>query len=357
MERWLAKTLVIFGVFLIPFGSTLLPFKVAAWFQKRGEKGKRFLSCMMCFGGGVFLATYILHMAPEVRYLLQESLMEHYHIVYPVPDLIMAVGFFLVMFMEKIIICINARKGQEKKKQEAEVDTAKTDNAINVSVVYTNPVVCLENGDPAFPESKKIPQENTQENGLDTHGHSHEADLLKDNNSTRAIVLLVAISFHRTFEGMSMGLQSTVQSVWHLFVAVMCHEVIIGFSMGLEFVRYKWPLKRMFLACLLCNLFMPLGATIGTLVSEIGNSSATDFDLLTGVLQGIATGTFIYVTFFEILAVEMDCHSTGMSQPLSVLLGFLVMAALFAIPEQNVEIDMLGAVQNNRTFEATTVTY
>lgn len=114
MERWVAKIIALIGVFIIPFICTLLPVKVAAIFEKHGEKGKTLLSCLMCFGGGVFFATFILHMGPEVRNILHVALIEPYGITYPVADLIMGVGFFMVMFMEKLVLSLNQRKKQHK---------------------------------------------------------------------------------------------------------------------------------------------------------------------------------------------------------------------------------------------------
>jgi len=37
------------------------------WIERQGDRGKRILCLLMCFGGGIFLATYLLHMGPEVR--------------------------------------------------------------------------------------------------------------------------------------------------------------------------------------------------------------------------------------------------------------------------------------------------
>ena len=112
----------------------------------------------------------------------------------------------------------------------------------------------------------------------------------------------------------------------------MCHETVIGFSLGLEFVRNGWKVHRICLACVLCSLIMPTGCIIGTVISEVGNANSATFDLMNGVLQAIATGTFIYVTFFEILQDEISAHDTDVCKMLSVLAGFLVMAALCTIP-------------------------
>ena len=184
-----------------------------------------------------------------------------------------------------------------------------------------------------------------------THAHGHEAALLQDTHSTRALILLVALSLHRIFEGLSVGLQHSAHSVLSLFIAVMCHEAVIGFSLGLEFVKNKWPLRRMVLACVLCSLIMPLGTAIGTVVTEMGDTNAAKFDLMNGILQGIATGTFIYVTFFEILQEEMDPHETGIAKAFAVLVGFVVMAALCAIPEKD---DMLSLTNGHRMLKNAT---
>ena len=74
------------------------------------------MSWLMCFGGGVFFATYILHMTTEVRLILEPALLEPYNINYPLPELLMAVGFFIVMFLE--IVAMDWGKKQAKKNQQ-----------------------------------------------------------------------------------------------------------------------------------------------------------------------------------------------------------------------------------------------
>ena len=44
----------------------------------------------MCFGGGVFFATYMLHMNPEVHEILHYALIKPNHITYPLADLLIA---------------------------------------------------------------------------------------------------------------------------------------------------------------------------------------------------------------------------------------------------------------------------
>ena len=103
MERWVAKVIALFCILIVMLVSSLLPIKVSGYFNSRGEKGQYVLRCMTIFGGGVFFSTYLLHMAPEVRELLEETLLGPKDIHYPIPELITGAGFFLVLLIEKII--------------------------------------------------------------------------------------------------------------------------------------------------------------------------------------------------------------------------------------------------------------
>ena len=123
--------------------------------------------------------------------------------------------------------------------------------------------------------------------------------VLDDPHTSRALMLLVALSFHRIFEGMSIGLQKSVHNVFSLFMAVMFHEAAIGFSLGLQFVKKKWSMRLILLASFLCSLIMPIGVLAGTLIIELGNMSVV-LDVVNGVLQSLATGTFIYHIFRDL---------------------------------------------------------
>ena len=114
MKRLYAKIAAAIGCFIIPFVCTLLPLKVSSYFDKKGKFGKNVLSWLMCFGGGVFFATFILHMAPESRTIVEYSFTEPNNIDYPIADLIMALGFFIVLFCEKLVMKLNKKRSEQK---------------------------------------------------------------------------------------------------------------------------------------------------------------------------------------------------------------------------------------------------
>ena len=179
-----------------------------------------------------------------------------------------------------------------------------------------------------------------------------------DLHSTRSLILMLALSLHRIFEGMGVGLQQTTQSVFNLITAVICHEVVIGFSLGLDFMKNNFTLRRWLVTSVVCSSIMPVGIIVGIAMTETGHQS-NGLQIANGILQALTCGTFIYVTFMEILHDELDILDTGLSRTTSLLMGFVLMALLSLVPEQadvafyaNVTLttDLSGSLEQTTSF-------
>lgn len=85
-----------------------------------------------------------------------------------------------------------------------------------------------------------------------------------------------------------------------LFISLMVHKVIVAFSVGLQLGRtHAHSLGWVCGSVLLLALMSPLGGLIGMFVQNAQiDTKVKDFIIL--ILQGLAVGTFIYVTFFEV---------------------------------------------------------
>lgn len=124
----------------------------------------------------------------------------------------------------------------------------------------------------------------------------------------------MALSLHELFEGIALGLTHTESSVWYLLFAIAVHKYLIAFCLGMQFVSSGISVRMTAIFISTFSLITPLGAGVGIAISESGGS---DMDLQLSsvtVLQGIATGTLLYVTFFEIFDKERHNDTNNLLQ-------------------------------------------
>ena len=157
------------------------------------------------------------------------------------------------------------------------------------------------------------------------HSHQHSHDI-PTNSSLRSLLLLVALSLHSVFEGLAIGLQKNVEEVLEIFAAVVLHKCVIAFGLSLNLVQSK---LRTIVVIQLVSIFClaaPIGLGIGMGVMEFSNSLQAA--VLSGCLQGIACGTFLYVTFFEVLPHELNSSDLRTPKMIFIILGFAASCAI-----------------------------
>lgn len=158
-------------------------------------------------------------------------------------------------------------------------------------------------------------------------GHSH-AIILQDDTflkSIRGLFIVLALSIHELFEGLAVGLESESSHVWLMFGAVSAHKLVIAFCIGMELVVTG---TTMFLSVIYVFTFAmvsPLGIGIGIAITD---NEGSDTGLVAVILQGLASGTLLYVVFFEILQGGRKC---GLRQCLSVVFGYALMFCIICI--------------------------
>ncbi|KAI6242364.1 hypothetical protein M3Y99_00230800 [Aphelenchoides fujianensis] len=156
------------------------------------------------------------------------------------------------------------------------------------------------------------------------HAHSH---------STRSVTIVLAIAFHAIIEGLAMGVQQDPPKVWAIFISLTVHKLIVAFSVGLQLARtHAHALRWVVISMVLISLMTPLGGVLGMLVQN-APMSARLRDYLVLVCQGIAVGTFIYVTFFEVLIHERDNEHPNLLKLLMMLLGFAMIGLIRLLVE------------------------
>lgn len=356
MERWIVKLLALIIIFIVTETMTLLPIKVSGVFVRMGATGMRIISYLMCFGGGVFLGLYMLHMSPDVKEILDESLINRYNISYPLAEFIIAMGFFLMLFSEKLVIKLQKR-GRRRKSDDsitvaANPETSHRENNVTKPMLHDETGFNAElkpGGESNGIQSKTDHNQATIDFG---HGHSHGVSELA---GTRSLLLLLALSLHHVFEGISVGLKHTNRAVWTLTIAILSHEVVIAFCLGMQLVSTYKSKKKVVIAGTLCSAMVPVGIAIGMLIMETGGGDESqNLNLLNGILQALSTGVFVYVTFFEILGGEVNPNDSSITKIVFILLGFLVLAALGLVPEGE-DVESIVALPNVTATAAITM--
>lgn len=183
-------------------------------------------------------------------------------------------------------------------------------------------------------------------------------------SSLRGLLIVLALSVHELFEGLAVGLESSAYNVWYMFGAVATHKLVIAFCVGIELIVNKTRFCLSILYICTFAIVSPIGIGMGILISWKGtpdeilkNENLLIFDETDGlrndshetnkslspnvtavVLQGLATGTLLYVVFFEILAKGRTVTSrntfNGLLQFIAVVVGFSVMFGMQFLGKQ-----------------------
>ncbi|CAK1583605.1 unnamed protein product [Parnassius mnemosyne] len=288
----------------------------------------RVVMSLLSFGGGVLLSTTFLHLLPEVQenvdYLQGVGKMKEFD--FSLPPLLMCCGFFIMYLVEELVhIYIHYREKRNGQAallvrnlsvRRSRTKGSESDGDKSVS----NSIADLI--DPASIKKSKDPEINNHHNH--SHHHSHMPVTKEDDvtSALRGLLIVLALSVHELFEGLAVGLESSTSHVWYMLGAVSAHKLVIAFCIGVELIATR---TKIWLAVIYITTFAivsPLGIGSGLLL--VGGQGATAAGVYSVVLQGLASGTLLYVIFFEIWKNDR----TGIVQYFAAVTGFCVMFGL-----------------------------
>ncbi|CEF66436.1 Zinc transporter ZIP2 [Strongyloides ratti] len=366
---------------VMTFSIGILPVKILKFLRKRAAENRsrqqgssRFSSlslCMLtCFSGGVFLATCFLHLLPELNDHIKHVVVEHdFHIDYPLAELLTCIGFFFLFFIEELVLKFIPAAGHgHSHSQPIEKSLLKvSENELETSsFIDTKSHPYLEKGNKNgknhllnIGDEKKKDVEKIQAISQMTKGNDDndnfsckslafaepercETDCHKidehppirmkshphrHSHGVRSVTFLLAISSHSVIEGLAFGAMNTKKGLRALFISLMIHKLIVAFSMGLQLARthahnIKWVIVSMFIF----SITSPVGAIVGSFVHNIENEYLKDILLM--IMQGLAVGTFLYVTFFEVLINERNNEHNNFLKLALIVFGFSVIGTL-----------------------------
>lgn len=348
-----AKATAMTVLFVAAFIAGLIPIKLSQWFKwdtDSTEKGRTGLivSLLLAFGGGVLLCTTFMHLLPEVKENV-ESLQASGALPefgFHFPELLMCIGFFTMYFIEQ---CVHSylhsrdakqaeaafRRGVSIRESSLMTRRKKISEQRNGSISIADLIENDAENGKYIPQVEIMPSRNGKpvandqqhQHASNGHGHSHvhlPAKGIDDDmvvSSLRGLLIVLALSVHELFEGLAVGLEGSATNVWYLFGAVAAHKLVLAFCVGVELIVAKTHKWLALVYVFTFSVVSPLGIGIGILVSD-GESGTTS--IVSAILQGLASGTLLYVVFFEILQKD----KSGLLQLVAVLFGFGLMFGL-----------------------------
>ncbi|XP_028569421.2 zinc transporter ZIP3 [Podarcis muralis] len=313
MNLLVTKVLSLVGVFVLMLGGSLLPVRFIATDGEKAERSQRIISVCNSFGGGVFLGTCFNALLPAVREKLAEVLKVGNVVTdYPLAETIMLLGFFMTVFVEQLVLTV-------RKEQPSFIDleTFNAGSDAGSDSEFESPFLEPPSKRHHYHQGSSTSHSSSQ-CGLNVHELSRSTPL-------RLFSLVFALSAHSIFEGLALGLQEEGHKVMNLFLGVAIHETLVAVALGITMTKTGLTLREAAKLAGPVSLMIPLGIVIGMGIESHHSVASSVASVL---LQGIASGTFVFVTFFEILAKELEDKSSRLLKVLFLVLGYAVMATL-----------------------------
>ncbi|KAL3069301.1 hypothetical protein niasHS_018026 [Heterodera schachtii] len=130
-----------------------------------------------------------------------------------------------------------------------------------------------------------------------------------DLSTLRVLLLLVALNLHACFEGISLGTFTDVSVLTQIFVALLIHKSIVGFSLGIRLVQSHLSAPIVVLCCTLFAVQVLIGGFISLALMDLLAGRGSAVYMMAAIAQAIACGTFLYITTMEILPHEFSLSS------------------------------------------------
>ncbi|VIO88150.1 ZIP Zinc transporter family protein [Brugia malayi] len=264
------------------------------------------LSLISVFGGGVFLATCLLDLLPDAKESLRRiEKMQQITYSYPVIEIFIGVGFLLVLSTEQIILFIREKQCY---------------GTVDMNVLISG----------HHDHNDSNPELSTPYSECDDEVN-HQS-LTHTQSTLRIILLVMALSLHAVFEGLSLGLVSGMREIMQIFFVLLVHKTVIGFSLGVRLVKSALSLTM----ALVCSIIFAAQIIIGgfggiAILDVVSRGSPLIAGTVSFIAQATACGTFLYITSFEILPREFHQRQFRVAKLFSLIVGFVLIASLIAL--------------------------
>lgn len=139
-------------------------------------------------------------------------------------------------------------------------------------------------------------------------------------------LLALVLSVHSLFAGISLGLEESFLGSMALFVAIVAHKGSAAFALAVGLVRSSVASVRFWRIMVLFSLMTPLGIVLGTIFTTFLSGNVEEG--AEAVFDGLAAGTFLYVSVLDVIDEEFATGALKAPKFLLFLGGVGLMAVL-----------------------------
>ncbi|XP_054142669.1 zinc transporter ZIP1-like [Melozone crissalis] len=138
----------------------------------------------------------------------------------------------------------------------------------------------------------------------------------------------LALALHAVLEGLALGLREGDAAALRVLRVLLLHKGAVAFGLSLELLRSRLRPPAVASCLVLLALMSPLGVGVGTALAA---GAGPRQRLCRAVLEGLAAGTFPFVTFLEILPQELGVPRNRIPKVTLILAGFALVSAILFV--------------------------
>ena len=309
------------------------------YFISSCRKSNTFLSLSNAFSAGIFLGMGLFHILPESAELLEETTK------FPLAYVCCFLSYALILFVEKIAFnshsIVHAAHCYEDAHPHENDGHAREDHEHNQHCHGNQKEgeICIESYENKEEAGKNeqvlvvnVNQNKNQEISTTRNIAASSTELNKVENKSKfnslnkgglsSYLLLLALGFHGLFEGISLGIQSTIRGTLFLLLAIALHKWAASLTLGISFVKSGVNKKQFIIMILIFAFITPIGIALGMALTSLSNNTVA------GIFLSISVGTFIYIACSEVVIDEFANPEKKYYKFLCFLLGAAVVIAL-----------------------------
>lgn len=297
----ISKVVFVVILFVLSFLFSVLPLKFKNYTSKANRVVIHYGNCV---SSGVFLGTCLLVLLPNVERMLRNSFTTSYPLTY----LLIASGFLLALFIEHLTTSCLEKINHRYQSYEP----AGKNLNIQRKRIIRNP---------------DSPVDDSEESDIEDYWNKNNSKSKPRNHRTIGIILNIVLSFHGIFEGFTIGLFNDHVHIVELYAAIMIHKLLVSLGLGFKLVSECFELREIIICSLIFSAMSPIGAAVAMAINANQNLQN---NVISGICIAIASGTFLYLTFVDMIPKDLNETENGqrMLNVFCLVIGFAITSCI-----------------------------